>query len=87
MAILIEDPATGARREVVDWRDGSPVFADEVAPTPEAAVEPVHWLLKPGDLVADWCGVHSADGRGLLRLLVNLTLYGKLVALLALILA
>lgn len=87
MTVVIQDQATGKDREIVDWQAGTPVYADEVASdkdgtaTPRSEVEAVHWLLKPGDLVADWCGVISPDGRGLLRLFVNLALYSKLVAI------
>ena len=42
------------------------------------------WFLAPGDIVCDWLKVRDADSRMLLRMFVNLTVYGKLAILIVL---
>lgn len=77
-------------REIVDWRAGSPIFAGD----PPSSAEPAcpaprgtAWILKPGDIVCDWLKVKEADNRGLLRMVVNLTLYAKLGAAIAFVMS
>jgi hypothetical protein len=75
-----------AERNIVDWQAGAPVFEGEVRAEPAVATEIAPGLaliLKPGDIVCDWLGVAAADSRGLVRLFVNLTLYGKLAIAIA----
>ena len=74
--------ASETKREIVDWVAGSPVYSGEEV---EVDLEQEDlgawgWFLKPGDLVCDWFNVTATDNRGLLRMLVNLTFYSKLVA-------
>ena len=90
--IKINDASNGQLREIVDWHAGSPVYAGDeaaIAATGENYPAETHgrffWVLKPGDLVCDWLSVVGPDNRGLLRLLVNLALYSKIVGACALI--
>lgn len=41
-------------------------------------------FLLPGDLVCDWLGVKDGESRFLLRMFVNLGVYGKIAILLTL---
>ena len=42
-------------------------------------------LLAPGELVCDWLKVKDHDSRMLLRMFVNLSVYGKIAVILMLI--
>ncbi len=54
--------------------------ANSVAPTPEPETEDktLPWLLLPGEYVCNWLGVEDPDSRMLLRMFVNLSIYGKI---------
>ncbi|NJM35951.1 MAG: hypothetical protein HC850_16095 [Rhodomicrobium sp.] len=41
-------------------------------------------FLLPGDLVCDWLGIKDGESRFLLRMFVNLSVYGKIAILLLL---
>ncbi|VAV99940.1 hypothetical protein MNBD_ALPHA04-584 [hydrothermal vent metagenome] len=83
MNIHAHDAFPGRGREIVDWNAGSPVYRGEEIEIVRAPAlrGPWLWPLKPGDLVCDWLNVTAPDNRGLLRMLINLTLYSKVVAL------
>lgn len=53
---------------------------NSVAPTTETKPEDkdLPWLLLPGEYVCDWLGVKDPDSRMLLRMFVNLSIYGKI---------
>ena len=57
---------------------------------PDAAVKtgritgPARLFLLPGELVCDWLSIEDPDSRLLLRLFVNLSVYGKVAVLVTL---
>ncbi|MEM1198495.1 MAG: hypothetical protein AAGI06_04225 [Pseudomonadota bacterium] len=54
--------------------------ANSVAPTtePKSKGQDLPLVLLPGEYVCNWLGVEDPDSRMLLRMFVNLSIYGKI---------